>query len=469
MIKFGTGGWRSLIGSDFIESNVKLVAEGVYRLALEQHKIDKPIVIGYDNRFLSDQAAEWMTEVLTAHGMVVQYIKVPVPTPLVMHMVQKHSLHYGIEITASHNPYMYNGIKLFVDEGRDAPVEVTNRLEFLINTATTDITSMPWDKALSYGLIHLVERPFAEFVDDILSVLDIEAIKKKNLKVIMDPMYGSGYYPLNMILNTSQCVVDSIHNNHDAYFGQLVPAPSETTLDELKFTVLHGQYDIGIALDGDGDRLGIITKSGNYLTANEILAMLYWYLHEYKGWKGPVVKNLATTYLLDVMAADFGEKCYEVPVGFKHISHAIDEYDAVLGGESSGGLTVRGHIHGKDSIYAAALFVEMLAVTGLSIEEIQSNINKKYGHYYMVECNLHLSQEEFDRVNEIMKTNPPQNIIEDADKRSFYDGYKESGVNGHWILCRPSGTEPVLRIFAEAYTKKKAESYILKMRECLNV
>ena len=292
MIKFGTGGWRSLIGSDFIESNVKLVAEGVYRLALEQRKIDKPIVIGYDNRFLSDQAAKWMTEVLTAHGMVVQYIKVPVPTPLVMHMVQKHSLHYGIEITASHNPYMYNGIKLFVDEGRDAPVEVTNRLEFLINTATTDITSMPWDKALSYGLIHLVERPFAEFVDDILSVLDIEAIKKKNLKVVMDPMYGSGYYPLNMILNTSQCVVDSIHNNHDAYFGQLVPAPSETTLDELKFTVLHGQYDIGIALDGDGDRLGIITKSGNYLTANEILAMLYWYLHEYKGWKGPVLTTL---------------------------------------------------------------------------------------------------------------------------------------------------------------------------------
>lgn len=469
MIKFGTGGWRALIGSEFIESNVRKVAEGICIMAKEQNKFDKPIVIGYDNRFLSDEAARWMMEVFAANGIVSLFIDTAVPTPLVMHTVQKNDLYFGIAITASHNPYIYNGVKLFVQEGRDAPIEITNRLEQIINHIRNEVTYLPLEKAEKYGYINRVSKPFASFVNDILNVLDIDSIQKASLKILLDPMYGSGYYPLNMILNTTQCVVDAIHAEHNAYFGHLAPAPSENTLTELTYKVVQGQYDIGIALDGDGDRIGIIAPSGRYLTANEILSMLYWYLHEIKGWKGPVVKNLATTYLLDVMAEDFGEKCYTVPVGFKHISHCIDKHDAVLGGESSGGLTVRGHIHGKDSIYAAALFVEMISVTGLSIEDILLNINKKYGNYYMAECNLHLSQDDFKRVNDIIKNNPPQNIVEGADTWEFYDGYKESGFNGHWILCRPSGTEPVLRIFAEAYTKAKAESYILKMRELLQI
>ena len=467
MIKFGTGGWRALIGSEFIESNVRKVAEGICLMAKEQNKFDKPIVVGYDNRFLSDEAARWTMEVFAANGITSLFLDKSVPTPLVMHLVQKHELYFGIAITASHNPYIYNGVKLFVQDGRDAPIETTSRLEQIINNINGEVTYLPFEKAEKYGYINRVEKPFAAFVNNILSILDANAIQKAGLKVLIDPMYGSGYYPLNMILNTTQCIVDAIHCEQNAYFGHLAPAPAENTLTELQYKVVQNKYDIGIALDGDGDRLGIIAPSGKYLTANEILSMLYWYLHEVKGWKGPVVKNLATTYLLDVMAEDFGEKCYTVPVGFKHISNGIDEHDAVLGGESSGGLTVRGHIHGKDSIYAAALFVEMISVTGLSIEDILLNINKKYGHYYMVECNLHLSQSEFVRVNDIINSNPPKNIIEGADKWDLYDGYKESGINGHWILCRPSGTEPVLRIFAEAYTKQKAEYYIAKMREVL--
>jgi phosphomannomutase len=469
MIKFGTGGWRSLIGSEFTQSNVQLVTEGIYKLAVEQNKIDKPIVVGYDNRFLSKEAAEWVAQVFAAHGIVVWLMNQSVPTPLIMHMVQKHELYFGIEITASHNPYIYNGIKLFVQEGRDAPIEVTQRLEMLINKIDYYITSMPMDKAIKQGLIKIVNRPFIEFVDHILNVININAIKQSGLKIAFDPMYGSGHYPLNMILNTSQCLVDTIHNQKDAYFGHIAPAPAENTLHQLQSMVIDGEYDIGIALDGDGDRLGIISSSGKYISANQILSMLYWYLHEFKGWKGPVVKNLATTNMLNVIAESFNEKCYEVPVGFKHISHAIDAFDAVLGGESSGGLTVRGHIHGKDSIYAASLFVEMIAVTGMSIDNIVDQLTTKYGSFYMVEENLYLSSSEFERVNKLLNEDPPMFIIPNADSWTYTDGYKESCENESWIICRPSGTEPVLRIFAEAKTETLAREYINKMKQSLNI
>ncbi len=197
-------------------------------------------------------------------------------------------------------------------------------------------------------------------------------------------MFGSGTYPLLVILCTARCTVDMIHNTRDAHFGGNLPAPTVKGLGELRNRVITGGYELGIAFDGDGDRLGIIDRTGRYLSANEILVMLYWYLHEKKGWRGPVVRNLATTHMLDVMAASFGEVCYEVPVGFKYISSKIDEVDAVLGGESSGGLTVRGHIHGKDSVYAASLFVEMISVVEKSPSEIMDALTAAYGTFRMV-------------------------------------------------------------------------------------
>ena len=466
MIKFGTGGWRSLIGSDFIESNVKIVAESIYRLAVEQNKLDKPIAIGYDNRFLSDEAAEWIVEVLTAHGIVVWLVNQPVPTPLIMHMVKKHNLYYGIEVTASHNPYIYNGVKLFVDEGRDAPINITERVEFLANTLQHEtITSMPLDKAVAYGLVNILKNPLSEFVDDILNIVDVNAIKRSGLRVIIDPMYGSGYYPLNMILNSARCIVDSIHNNHDAYFGSLPPAPDPLTIKELRSKVVDGNYNLGIALDGDGDRLGIIDSNGQYINANEILCMLYWYLHKYKNWDGPVVRNLATTHMLDKIAKSFNETCYEVPVGFKHISSALSKYDAILGGESSGGLTVRGHIYGKDSIFAASLFVEMICVTGLTASEILDGLQKEFGVFEMVECNLHITNEQMTNVRElILKFNSISLNNKKIVKTTTFDGLKLNFEDDSWILIRPSGTEPVLRIFAEAKTADIAQSYIDSLR-----
>ena len=457
MIKFGTGGWRAVIGDDFVRENISKVAQGVVEL---YRKIGgtTPIIIGYDRRFLSDSAAKWIAGVLAANDIQVLFLNRSAPTPLIMHTVKKLDLDFGLEVTASHNPPEYNGIKLIVKEGRDAPAETTAELEKLIENCT--VKSMEFSDALAAGKVTYIKNPFNAFLDDILAVIDTKAIRERGLRILFDPMHGSSSYPLVVIFHTTRCTIDLINGNKDAYFGGSMPAPTESTLHELSRRVVAGGYDLGIGVDGDGDRLGIIDSNGRYISANEILVMLYYYLHEYKGWKGPVVRNLATTHMLDKVAESFGETCYEVPVGFKWMSSKIDEVDAVLGGESSGGLTVRGHIHGKDSVYAAALFVEMISVIGKSPSEIMDELTKRYGHFEMSEFNLRFDPEDKGRITKIVfEDKKLPDFGEKIVRVAYEDGCKVYFENG-FIICRFSGTEPLLRIFAEAETKERADEYI---------
>ena len=460
MLKFGTGGWRAIIGEDFICENIRRVAAGVVKLAQEENKMDQPVIIGYDRRFLSENAAKWVAETLAEGGLQVWVLKRSAPTPLIMHTVKDKELHYGIEITASHNPANYNGIKLFVDEGRDAPVEVTKRLEQFIED-TKEVSFCKFDQAVKDGRIIYLQNPFNKFLDDIIELLDMKALRERGLRVLFDTMHGSGTYPLQVIFHTARCTIDTINLNKDAYFGGIMPAPTENTLGELKDMVIRGDYDFGIAMDGDGDRLGIIDKNGRYIDANEILCMLYYYLVKYKGWKGPVVRNVSTTHMLDRIAESFGEKCYEVPVGFKYISSKIDEVDAVLGGESSGGLTVRGHIHGKDSVYAASLFAEMISVIGKSPTEILKELEEIYGPSVMVEDNLHfLAEQKAEIVQKLMVEKQIPAFDIEVEHVGYEDGCKVYFKNGDFISCRFSGTEPLLRIFAEGADKTTAYNYI---------
>ena len=465
-ITFGTGGWRAIIGEDFVCYNIRRVAKGICMLMEAQGKKDKPVIIGYDRRFLSETAAKWVAEVLAANGVTIWMMERSAPTPLVMHTVKREGLYFGIEITASHNPSSYNGIKLIVDEGRDAPVETTSLLETFVEDIS-DVDFIDFDTAVSEEKIKILANPFNNFLDDIIDVLDMQALRNRGLRVLFDSMHGSGTYPLLVIFHTARCTIDTININKDAYFGGVMPAPSEKSLSRLKHSVVSGGYDMGIAMDGDGDRLGIIDANGRYINANEILCLLYYYLVKYKGWQGPAVRNLATTHLLDKIAESFGEKCYEVPVGFKYISSKIDEVDAVLGGESSGGLTVRGHIHGKDSIYAASLFAEMVSVTGLSPSDMLDEIKREFGEYIMVEDDM--------RFPASVKAEVEKTLIEEkrlpefADKVvrvNYEDGCKVYFEDG-WVICRFSGTEPLLRIFAESTTAERAQGYIDAFKEFL--
>ncbi|MDD4081231.1 MAG: phosphoglucomutase/phosphomannomutase family protein [Eubacteriales bacterium] len=467
MIKFGTGGWRGIIGRNFTYDNICLAAQGLADMIHLDGQLDKPVMVGFDRRFLSFDAACWIAETLCANGIHVWFMKRTAPTPLVMHTVQAQKLHFGVQVTASHNPANYNGIKLIVAGGRDASEDVTDRLESLIAKALPQ--SIPFALAEEKGLITYPRNPFNDFIDSIQSQIQMDLIRQRGPRILFDPMHGSGAYPLMVLLYTARCTVDYINFERDAYFGGHTPAPSEIALSELRRKVPAQGYDLGIAFDSDGDRLGIIDRSGRYITANEILVLLYYYLHEHRGWRGPVVRNTATTHMLDRLAESFGETCYEVPVGFKHISQKIEETDAVLGGESSGGLTVRGHIHGKDSVYAAALLVEALCALQKSPADIMDELYQKLGPHHTVEDSFTFTPDEKQRVEaSVMERRELPAFSQSIQRVSWLDGCKVYFTNGSFIVCRFSGTEPLLRLYAEAPVIAQAEEEVRRFREFID-
>lgn len=469
MIKFGTGGWRAIIGDEFIKENIQILAKAVANKMIAEDVQDKGIVLGYDRRFLSKEAMQWAGCVFARNGIRASLINKSCPTPLVMFYVMKHDLPYGMMITASHNPAIYNGIKLFTRGGRDADEVQTLDVEKYIEKVSTPVESMDYDDAVSRGLIKEF-YPINEYMDNILNRIDVEAIKKAGLRVALDPMYGVSETAIKTILLTARCEMETIHGRHDTLFGGKLPAPSEALMSPLKTCVLDWHCDIGIATDGDADRIGVVDDTGRYLSPNDILVLLYYYLVKYRHETGPVVRNLCTTHMLDKIASSYGQKCYEVPVGFKHISAKITETDALIGGESSGGLTVRGHINGKDGVYAAALLVEMLAVTGMKISQIYNEIQKEFGEFHMLENNYSFKA---SRKPELIKTLITDKLIPELhceiDHVSYMDGCKVYFKNGGWVSARFSGTEPLLRVFCEMSDLAMAEDICARYREFLQL
>jgi phosphomannomutase len=283
-------------------------------------------------------------------------------------------------------------------------------------------------------------------------------------------MYGVSNNSLRTILLTCRCDVDVIREQHDTLFGGRMPAPSEQAQRMLSLYVTEHRCHLGIATDGDADRLGVVDENGNYLHANVLLVILYYYLLEYRGWTGSCVRNVSTTHLLDRVAKDFGEECYEVPVGFKHVSGKMAETRAIIGGESSGGMAIRGHIQGKDGIYAAALLVEMLAVTGKSIAEIYNEIQERYGTLFFAEEDFATTPQNKQLMQQLVfaEKKLPEFSGKIADV-NYVDGCKVTFEDGSWVICRFSGTEPLLRFAAEGNTDKQAHNHIACWKAFLNL
>lgn len=470
MIKFGTGGWRAIIGDEFTKKNIQILSKAIVNKMLSEGVAEQGIVLGYDRRFLSKEAMQWAGQVFAAEGITAYLINKSSPTPLVMFYVMRHKLPYGMMITASHNPAIYNGIKVFTEGGRDADANQTRDIEeYIADVAEDEIRDMEYDRAVSEGLIQEI-YPLNEYLDNIIAAVDMDTIRRKGLKIVIDPMYGVSETSLTTIFHTARCEVETINERHDTLFGGKLPAPSAATLHALQNAVMDKKADIGIATDGDADRIGVIDDTGRFLHPNDILVLLYYYLVKYKGWHGPVVRNIATTHLLDRVAETFGEKCYEVPVGFKYISSKMNETDAVIGGESSGGLTVRGHIKGKDGIYAAALLVEMVAVTGKRLSEIYRDIKAECGDIYMEERDYKFNQEKKDKIYKIlMEDKKLPELSFDMDRISYLDGSKVYLKNGGWVIARFSGTEPLLRIFCEMPTREDAKKIVKAYEEFLDL
>ncbi|AZZ41047.1 phosphonomutase [Acidipropionibacterium jensenii] len=449
-IEFGTGGWRAVIADTFTKANVQRLAQGLADRIHHEKVSDRPVVIGYDQRFLSPEFAWWAAEVLAGNGIHVRLIDRPAPTPMIMWTVRDKECAYGLAVTASHNPAIYNGIKVFTEGGRDAEVEVTGPLQEHVNRLTADdVRSITRAEALDQGLIR-VQTSMNWYIDSILDQVDLDVIRHAHLKIVLDPMFGVSKTCLQTILLTARCDVDTIHERRDTLFGGRLPSPNSKTLKALAGVVVERGADLGIATDGDADRLGIIDDLGNFLHPNQILVLLYNYLLEEKGWVGPCVRNLATTHLLDRVAEAHGQKCYEVPVGFKWVSSKMAETGAVIGGESSGGLTVKGHISGKDGVYAGTLLVEMIARRGKPLSQIYADIVERYGSFEMVEDDFSFAPEAKEGLRRriyVDKDLPAFDLA--VDHVSDMDGIKVYFSNGGWLIVRFSGTEPLLRVFCE--------------------
>jgi alpha-D-glucose phosphate-specific phosphoglucomutase len=460
-VAFGTGGWRAVIGEGFTMHNVRRLSQALANEITRQGQEKRGVLIGYDRRFLSDRAAETSAEVFAGNNVPVTLLSEDAPTPLVTYATALLNSAYGLVFTASHNPPEWNGLKVFRGDGSLLLDEETRKITAETNELTaSDLVKLDLDLAVEAGVVKRRDMT-NEYVDAVEKIIDMEAIRKANLRVIVDPMYGVGQLTLGIVLTEARCRVTFIHERRNPLFGGRSPAPDLESLRLLISDLEEGHFDLGLATDGDADRIAIIDEKGNYISTNDLLLLVYWYLHEVRGQRGGVVRNLATTHMLDRMAAKFNEKSYEVPVGFKHIAASMVEHDALLGGESSGGLTVRGHILGKDGIFACALVVEMLARTGKKISEMQAEAWKISGHLYSLEENIPATPEMRVAIPRQLKESPITAIGEYAVcKVTHYDGTKVLLENDNWALLRFSGTEPVLRLMVEADSPAKAHALI---------
>ncbi len=469
-VAFGTGGWRAVIGEGFTLHNVRRLCQALANEVTRQGWEKQGVVIGYDRRFLSTQASEAAAEVFAGNNIHAILLSEDAPTPLITYATDMLNAAYGLAFTASHNPAEWNGLKVFHSDGSLLLDHETRQIEDETNGLTIhDVVKLELDLAMEAGIVE--KRDFTnEYVDAVEKFIDLDVIRKAGLKVIVDPMYGVGQVTLGIILTEARCRVTFIHERRNPLFGGRSPAPDLEALRMLSTHVVEDGYDLGLATDGDADRIAIVDEKGEYVTTNDILLLLYYYLHKIRGERGGVVRNLATTHLLDRLAAYFGETSQEVPVGFKHIASGMVEHDALLGGESSGGLTIRGHILGKDGIFAAALICEMLAKTGQTISELRDTVYAITGSLTSLEDNIPATPE--------MRVMVPRRVAETEISHigpypvkhiSTMDGIKFTLENDNWLLLRFSGTEPVLRMFAEADTLEKAQELLDYLKQFVAV
>ncbi len=466
LVTFGTGGWRAIIGEGFTMHNVRRLSQAVANRITRDGQEDRGVIIGYDRRFLSRQAAEASAEVFAGNNIATVLLTEDAPTPLITYATSLRGSAYGLAFTASHNPPEWNGLKVFHGDGALLLDAETRQIEDETNALTTSqVIKLEMDIGLEAGIIQPGDFT-NQYVDAVEKLIDLEAIRKAGLKVMVDPMYGVGQLTLGTVLTEARCRVSFIHERHNPLFGGRSPAPNPEALRLLASHMREGGYHIGLAMDGDADRIAIVDERGEYIPVNDILLLLYWYLHEVRCERGGVVRNLATTHLLDRMAQNFGEQCYEVPVGFKHIVSAMQEHRALLGGESSGGLTIRGHILGKDGIFAAALIVEMLARTGKRVSELRETAYAVTGRLYALEDSLPATPEMRVAVPRRLKEIPAGRLGQHRVVRvSQMDGTKLYLENDNWALVRFSGTEPVLRLSVEADTEPKASELVELLRQ----
>jgi alpha-D-glucose phosphate-specific phosphoglucomutase len=450
-IQFGTSGWRDIISEGFTVENVLIVSQAIADYIKAKGQAGQGIVIGYDTRFMSEFFAERVARVMAANGIKAFLSDRDVPTPAISLEVLRRRAAGGINITASHNPPEYSGIKFSPDWGGPALPETTKEIEDRANAlmAKPEINDVTLAEARHRGMLEEISivKPYLE---DIKKKIDFAVIGKKSPRVAIDPMYGTARGYVDDILRGAGIEVTVLHDHRDPYFGGHRPEPAEEYLEELNRIVVDGDYMIGLATDGDADRFGIIDTAGEFITPNELIALAFDYLVRVKGLQGGVARSVATTHLIDRVAKLHGREVYETPVGFKFIGELISEDKIVIGGEESAGLTIKGHVPEKDGILACLLALEMVCAEGIPLRKQLERLFEKTGKVLTRRVNITLTEELKEKLKKKLEKGPEKFGDLKVVKTVTIDGHKFILEDGSWLLMRLSGTEPVVRLYVEA-------------------
>jgi phosphomannomutase len=468
-IKFGTDGWRGIVADDFTFANVRRVAQGAAEYLRSLSK-DPLAVVGYDCRFASEDFARTVADVLAANGVRTLMFDRPSPTQVASWTVIDRKATGAAVVTASHNPYLFNGIKFKSETGSAASSDVIAQLEPRINAL--EVVPVP-DRSKSAGLVSLYD-PRAPYYAQIARMVDLNAIKSAGLHIVHECMFGSGYGYIKELVDGGRTSVVELHNERNPLFGGVNPEPIPPNINSAIATMRAGGQDLCICTDGDADRVGIIDETGRFINQLQVFALLMLYLFDVRHMTGPVVKTVNMTSMAEKLGAEFGATVYEVPVGFKNVAPKMMETDAVLGGEESGGFAVKGHIPERDGILVGLLFADMMVKLGQPLSQILAGLEKRVGPHAYARHDIHLNRETYDqdrkRILHTLETHEPSDVAGvKVERIRSDDGFKFYLADGSWVLLRASGTEPLVRIYSEAADQAAVEARLAALEDIVGL
>jgi len=471
LIKFGTDGWRGIIAQDFTFDNVRVCTQAVANYLKQTGLSNQGLVIGYDTRFASEDFAAAAAEVAAGNGIKVYLCPKATPTPMISFGTIAQKAGGAIIITASHNPAIWNGFKVKTEAGASAPTEVNDEIEKHISNilATGKIDRMPLANALEQGLVEYLDLAPIYF-QQVARLVDLNGLRQSRLKVIVDSMYGAGAGYLKALLSGGAIEVVEINNERNPLFPGIRPEPIAANLDKLAATIREQRADLGVATDGDADRLGIIDEKGEFLTTLQVFALLCLYLLEVRGERGSIIKTITTSSMLYRLGEIFNVPVRETPVGFKYVAPIMMTENALIGGEESGGFGFRGHTPDRDGILAALYFLDLMAKTGKTPSQLIDYLYNKVGPHHFNRVDLEFPEPERQAIIERIKQNRPGDIGGvKVEKFDTTDGFRFTLADNTWLLIRFSGTEPLLRIYAESSSPAQVEKLLKLGRELAGV
>jgi alpha-D-glucose phosphate-specific phosphoglucomutase len=449
MIKFGTSGWRGLIARDFTFENVRLATQGIVDyLSTIEAPASKVVIVGYDTRFLGREFSLAVAEVLEAGGFTPLLCNRDTPTPVIAHTIRARKAIGGINMTASHNPAEYQGLKFSTSNGAPAHPEVTKQIEANIVRRQQEGWSFKAAVVGTYACKTFDPQP--AYFKQLRKLIDFEVIRKARLKLAVELMYGTGRGYLDQLLEASGTQVTKFHDELNPLFGGHHPEPSAEGMAEASKLVRAGKAQLGLGLDGDADRFGIVDRDGSWLTPNQVLALALYHLKKNRGWTGAVVRTVPSSHQVDAVAAVLGVKVHETPVGFKYIGALMESEPIIVGGEESGGLSVKGHVPEKDGILACLLMAELVATERKPLLKILKDLEKQTGEFHTDRINIKVQPDRKDALLQKLGSGLESVGKFRVEKFITTDGFKYLLPGNEWVAFRASGTEPLVRCYIEA-------------------